>query len=60
MLRFQFDTGKKIQAAAVVLRCEGDRMSYLRLLKLELGLLINFNVMVLHDGVKRVINSRCK
>lgn len=34
MLRFSFETSKKIQAAAVVLRCENDRMSYLRLLKL--------------------------
>ena|SRR5438034_11552844 len=31
-------------------------LSYLRVTKLKLGLLINFNVTVLKDGIKRVIN----
>jgi GxxExxY protein len=33
-------------------------LSYLRATKLELGLLINFNVRVLKDGVRRLIHSR--
>lgn len=32
-------------------------LSYLRLSGLSLGLLINFNVPVLKDGIKRVVNS---
>jgi GxxExxY protein len=32
-------------------------LSYLRLMKLDLGLLINFNVELLRDGVCRVANS---
>jgi GxxExxY protein len=32
-------------------------LSYLRVTKLQLGLLINFNVIVLRDGIKRVINT---
>ena len=32
-------------------------LSYLRLLDLRLGLLINFNVPKLIDGVKRVVNK---
>jgi GxxExxY protein len=32
-------------------------VTYLQLTKLKLGLLINFNVVVLKDGIKRVINS---
>jgi GxxExxY protein len=35
-------------------------LSYLRLSRKEVGLLINFNVEHLKDGVKRVINSRPK
>ena len=31
-------------------------LSYLRVTKLKLGLLINFNVTVLKDGIRRVIN----
>jgi GxxExxY protein len=31
-------------------------LTYLRLRKLWLGLLINFNVEVLHDGVRRLLN----
>jgi hypothetical protein len=30
---------------------------YLRLAKMPLGLLINFNVPMLKDGIRRVINS---
>jgi GxxExxY protein len=35
-------------------------LSYLRLSGKEVGLLINFNVEHLRDGIKRVINSRPK
>lgn len=33
-------------------------LTYLKLAKCKLGLLINFNVIFLKDGIKRVINSR--
>jgi GxxExxY protein len=36
---------------------QAQLMSYLRMTKLELGLLINFNVPVLKYGIKRVILS---
>lgn len=32
-------------------------LSYLRATRLQLGLLVNFNVTVLRDGIKRVINT---
>jgi GxxExxY protein len=32
-------------------------VTYLKVTKLKLGLLINFNVMVLKDGIKRIINT---
>ena len=32
-------------------------LAYLQVLNLELGLLINFNVAILKDGIKRVINT---
>jgi GxxExxY protein len=32
-------------------------LTYLRLYKIKLGLLINFNVPVLKEGIKRVING---
>jgi GxxExxY protein len=32
-------------------------LSYLRLLKLKLGLLMNFNVTSLRDGIKRIVNG---
>ena len=32
-------------------------LAYLQALKLQLGLLVNFNVAILADGVKRVINT---
>src|SRR4051812_2424221 len=36
---------------------EAQVLSHLRLLNLQLGLLINFNVMMLKDGVRRVVND---
>ncbi len=32
-------------------------MTYLRLTKLKLGLLLNFNEALLKDGIKRVVNN---
>jgi len=32
-------------------------LSYLRLLKLRIGLLINFNVPWLQNGIKRIVNA---
>jgi GxxExxY protein len=32
-------------------------LTYLKLAKCQLGLLINFNVLLLKDGIKRVINT---
>jgi len=32
-------------------------LSYLRQLKLKLGLLVNFNVRWLQDGIKRIVND---
>ncbi len=32
-------------------------LSYLKLAKLELGLLMNFNVLSMKDGIKRVVNN---
>jgi GxxExxY protein len=50
---------------AVELKCkealhpvdEAQLLSHLRLLKLPLGLLINFHVMLLKDGIKRLLNN---
>lgn len=50
---------------AVELKCkealhpvdEAQLLSHLRLLNLPLGLLINFHVMVLKDGVRRLANN---
>ena len=36
---------------------EAQVMSYLKLSKCRLGLLINFNVKLLKDGVKRIVNG---
>src|SRR5829696_6270829 len=36
---------------------EAQLLSYLRMTNLRLGLLINFNVKMLRDGVKRVVNK---
>lgn len=35
---------------------EAQVLSYLKLTGLHLGLLINFNVRLIRDGIKRVIN----
>ncbi len=32
-------------------------MTYLRLTKMKLGLLVNFNVNLIKDGIERVVNS---
>jgi GxxExxY protein len=50
---------------AVELKCkealhpvdEAQLLSHLRLLNLPLGLLINFHVMVLKDGIRRLANN---
>jgi len=36
---------------------EAQLLSYLRLTNLKLGLLINFNVRLLRDGIRRVVNN---
>lgn len=36
---------------------EAQLLSYLRLLDLHVGLLINFHVEVLRDGIKRIVNN---
>jgi len=36
---------------------EAQLLSHLRLLNLRIGLLINFNVVLLKDGVKRMVND---
>ncbi len=36
---------------------EAQLLSHLRLLNLEVGLLINFHVLVLRDGIRRVVNN---
>ena len=36
---------------------EAQLLSYLRLLNLRVGLLINFHVSVLKDGIKRMVND---
>jgi len=53
---------------AVELKCkealhpvdEAQLLSHLRLLNLPLGLLINFHVMVLKDGIRRLANNYCE
>ncbi len=35
-------------------------LTYLRITRLKLGLLINFNVILLKDGLKRIINSTAR
>ena len=47
---------KVVEALTAVHRAQA--ISYLQVTKLELALLINFNVAVLKDGIKRVINTR--
>jgi hypothetical protein len=36
---------------------EAQLLSYLRLLNLRVGLLINFHVLMLKDGIKRMVNN---
>jgi GxxExxY protein len=36
---------------------EAQLLSHLRLLNLNVGLLINFNVVILNDGIKRMVNN---
>jgi GxxExxY protein len=36
---------------------EAQLLSYLRLLDLPIGLLINFHVVLLKDGIKRMVNN---
>jgi len=36
---------------------EAQLLSYLKLSKLKLGLLVNFNVLKLTDGIKRMVNN---
>ena len=36
---------------------EAQLLSYLKLCKCEVGLLINFNVKVLKDGIRRLVNK---
>lgn len=36
---------------------EAQLLSHLRLLNLPIGLLINFHVLVLKDGIKRMVNN---
>jgi GxxExxY protein len=48
----------ELKAAETILPVHAAQLlTYLRLYKLRLGLLINFNVPVLWRGVKRVVNS---
>lgn len=46
---------KSIEGILAVHR--GQLLSYLRLSRLKLGLLINFNVVLLKDGIVRVVNN---
>ena len=51
----------ELKSAEVVLPIhKAQLLSYLRLSGKQVGLLINFNVEHLKDGIKRVINSRPK
>jgi len=36
---------------------EAQLLSHLRLLNIQVGLLINFHVVVLRDGIKRMVNN---
>ena len=36
---------------------EAQLLTYLRLAALKLGILINFNVPLLKDGIKRIVNA---
>ncbi len=47
---------KSVQALAPI--HEAQTLSYLRLSGCKLALLINFNVTVLKDGIRRLINGK--
>ncbi len=34
-------------------------LNYLKITELQLGLLINFNVLILKSGIKRIVNNYC-
>jgi GxxExxY protein len=36
---------------------KAQTLTYLRLTNIKLGLLINFNVILLKDGIKRIVNN---
>ncbi len=36
---------------------EAQLLTYLKLSNLKLGILINFNVPILRDGIKRIVNA---
>ncbi len=38
---------------------DAQLLTYLKLADLKLGILINFNVPVLKDGIKRIVNNPC-
>jgi GxxExxY protein len=46
---------KSVDAFAPIFTAQ--TLTYLRLLKKQVGLLINFNVPVLRDGIKRIVNN---
>jgi GxxExxY protein len=46
---------KAVEALSPVHKAQA--ITYLKLLRLPLGLLVNFNVPLIKDGIKRVINS---
>jgi GxxExxY protein len=45
---------KSVEALAPI--HEAQMLTYLRLMQCPVGLLINFNVQVLKDGIRRIIN----
>lgn len=36
---------------------QAQLLNYLKITKLQVGLLINFNVLILRDGIKRLVNN---
>ena len=49
---------KSRDAAKFVTAIDGQKLlSYLRLSKKKLGLIINFHVAILKDGVERIVNG---
>jgi GxxExxY protein len=55
------------QRVVVELKCkdaihpvdEAQLLSHLRLLNISIGLLINFHVVLLRDGIRRMVNNYC-